>query len=261
VLTISAAAVTNVGLLREFNEDYVLTTPELYAVADGMGGHAAGDVASAMAVEVLRRLAKSEQLTSDDIINGLAAANDAILTSAIMHPERSGMGTTAAGLAVVQLSGGPHWIVFNVGDSRVYRYAHGALQQLTVDHSEVEEMIAAGELDPAEARMHPRRNVVTRCLGSDPFPDPDVWVFPPEAGERFVICSDGLTIELPDAVIEDVLSTEAGAAAAAETLVQLALTAGGRDNISVIVVNHESTQDASPIDDTTTPRARPLGSG
>ncbi len=260
MLTVLASAVTNVGVLREVNEDAVLTSSTLCAVADGMGGHAAGDVASSIAVEVLGRLADVESLTSEQIMGALSLANDTILANAATESSRIGMGTTVAGLAVVQLSGGAHWLVFNIGDSRVYRYAHGALQQLTVDHSEVEEMVASGALSPADARVHPRRNVVTRCLGSLPSPSPDLWVFPPEDGERFLICSDGLTNEVPDSTIDFVLATEATPHDAAEALVRRALAAGGRDNVSVIVVDHSPGLAPEPVDETTAPRLRRIGS-
>jgi protein phosphatase len=155
-------------------------------------------------------------------------------------------------------------LVFNIGDSRVYRFAQGQLHQVTVDHSEVEELIAAGSLHPEDARNHPRRNIVTRCLGTDPGPEPDVWVFPPEADERFLICSDGLTTEVTDTDIVSVLATHPDAGDAAGTLVRQAREAGGRDNITVIVVDHLMTATASTTDgiadDTTTPRTRVLRS-
>jgi protein phosphatase len=260
MLTVSAAAATDVGLLRKVNEDSMLTLPRLYAVADGMGGHAAGDVASALAVNILGRVANSEPLTPDDLINALAMANDAILSSAAARRSQAGMGTTIAGLGIVSMSGGDHWLVFNIGDSRVYRFAHGQLQQVTVDHSEVEELVAAGSLHREDARTHPRRNIVTRCLGTSPAPEPDVWVFPPEADERFLICSDGLTTEVSDADIVDVLTTEADAGDAAGTLVRRARDAGGRDNITVIIVDHLTSAAPTTADDTTTPRTRVLRS-
>lgn len=257
-MLIVSAGETNIGRRRAVNEDALLTTHDLFAVADGMGGHAAGDVASATAVEVLRLLSGSA-LTPEDVASALVAANEAILDSASAHPEQRGMGTTVAGLGVVQLSGGAHWLVFNVGDSRVYRYAEGTLHQLTVDHSEVAEMVAAGEIDAGAARSHPRRNVVTRCLGTSPFPDPDMWVFPPQPGERFVVCSDGLTVELADDAIVEILDRYIDPATAATALVERALTAGGRDNVTVIVVNHLLAEGRNPIDENTAPRARQFG--
>jgi serine/threonine protein phosphatase PrpC len=259
-LKLSAAAVTDVGLLREVNEDSVFTSTDLYAVADGMGGHAAGDVASSLAVTVLRQISDSGELTPETLIQALTSANSAILTSAATHAGQAGMGTTVAGLGVVRLSGVEHWIAFNIGDSRVYRFADGQLQQLTVDHSEIGEMVAAGVIDAATAQVHPRRNVVTRCLGTDPPPDPDIWVFPPVPGERFLICSDGLVVEVPDAGISEALLHEPDAERAAAVLVRMAREAGGRDNITVVVVDHLPTSAEARIDDTTIPRTRLLGS-
>jgi serine/threonine protein phosphatase PrpC len=258
LLTVSAA-ITDTGLVREVNEDDLLTAPGLFVVADGMGGHAAGDVASSLAVEALRRLAEAGTLTPDDLLNALESANDAIVGRAAANAEQAGMGTTVAGLGVVELAGGTHWIAFNIGDSRVYRLSGGGLEQLTVDHSEVQELVTAGAILPEEARVHPRRNVVTRCLGSSPAPIPDVWVFPAEAGERFLICSDGLTSELSDAAIFDVFSADDDPDIVARALIHEALAAGGRDNVTVIVVNHVETRDRELVDETTTPRRRSTG--
>ena len=156
----------------------------------------------------------------------------------------------------MSVAGLDHWVVFNVGDSRVYRLANDALAQVTVDHSEVTELVAAGEISAKSARTHPHRNVVTRSLGTDPAPNPDLWVFPPTAGERFLICSDGLTLELDDTVITDVLTTESDAQRAAETLVQRAVSAGGRDNVTAIVVDLESSISTDEVDEDTAPRMR-----
>src|SRR5947207_1782171 len=126
---------------------------------------------------------------------------------------------------------------------RVRDLVEDTLVQMTVDHSEVEELVASGTIGSEEARTHPRRNVVTRALGTDPAPDPDVWVFPPTPGERFLICSDGLPMELPDAEIAEVLRAEAVPQEAAEALVRKAVDAGGRDNVTAVVVDHISTDD------------------
>jgi protein phosphatase len=166
------------------------------------------------------------------------------------------MGTTVAGLCMVRLSGGDHWLVFNVGDSRVYRFVDDRIVQVTVDHSEVAEMVAAGEIPASAAGAHPRRNVITRALGSDPAPQPDVWVFPAASRERFVVCSDGLSVEIGDGEIADVLRTEINPQSAADELVRSAVRAGGRDNVTVVVVDHESGRlpsgfpDAEGLEDT-----------
>ena len=210
----------------------------LFAVADGMGGHAAGEVASSIVTGRLRPLEQRDRLTPEDVRVALGRANREILTKMRRDSRYAGMGTTVAGICLTHVEGEPQWMVFNVGDSRVYRFADGTLRQVTVDHSEVGEMVAAGMISREAARHHPRRNVVTRALGMDPAPDLDVWMLPPTAGERYVVCSDGLSAEVADADIAGVLRDEPVAGDAAEALVRAALLAGGRDNVSVIVVDH-----------------------
>jgi protein phosphatase len=238
MVTITAGAGTHPGLVRSANEDSMVTTPLFAAVADGMGGHAAGEVASRLAVECIAELAAQPAPRPDDVVEAIARANHRILEQGATHRELAGMGTTLSGIGLVDVAGTPQWIVFNVGDSRVYRYADGTLAQLSVDHSEVAELLAAGQLSADEARDYPRRNVVTRSLGSDPPPRPDVWVFPPQPGERFLICSDGLTLELSDAQIAAVLEKYPDPPTAARELIEHALAAGGRDNVTAIVVAH-----------------------
>jgi serine/threonine protein phosphatase PrpC len=235
MLALRYGAATDPGRVRRHNEDAVLASPYLFAVADGMGGHAAGEVAAGLAVDRLGVLAGRADLTPDDLRAAIEAAGDEIVAAA--RGGRRGMGTTVAGLAAVQLGGADHWVVFNVGDSRVYRLAGGRLGQLTVDHSEVEEMVEAGRLSRAEAREHPLRNMVTRSLGSEPRPVADLWVIPSVPGERFVVCSDGLPQELDDSDIEAVLLTVDDAQQAADLLVARAVGAGGRDNVTVVVVD------------------------
>jgi len=229
---------TDVGRLRPVNEDAALTGPYVFMVADGMGGQAAGDVASGLAVARLGRLANRTEITATDIKAELVACNHEILDAAERDVGRTGMGTTVAGLVLVTLAGTRHWVVFNVGDSRVYRFLDGRLMRVTVDHSEVEELVASGAIRAEEARTHPRRSVVTRVLGMRPDPEPDVWVFPTSPGERFLICSDGLTSELADSEIAAVLRAQPVAQAAADALVAGAVIAGGRDNVTVVVVDH-----------------------
>jgi PPM family protein phosphatase len=236
MVTITAGAGTHPGLVRSANEDSMVTTPLFAAVADGMGGHAAGEVASRLAVECIAELAAQPAPRPDDVVEAIARANHRILEQGATHRELAGMGTTLSGIGLVDVAGTPQWIVFNVGDSRVYRYADRTLAQLSVDHSEVAELLAAGQLSADEARDYPRRNVVTRSLGSDPPPRPDVWVFPPQPGERFLICSDGLTLELSDAQIAAVLEKYPDPPTAARELIEHALAAGGRDNVTAIVV-------------------------
>jgi len=150
--------------------------------------------------------------------------------------------------------GSEHWMIVNIGDSRVYRLTGGLFEQITIDHSEVEEMVAAGRISREEARSYGRRNVVTRSLGTEPEPLPDSWVFPPIEGERFLVCSDGLTNELTDKEIENCLLLHPDAQTAAEHLLALALRGGARDNITCIVVDGDVAQLGSPIEEDTAPR-------
>jgi PPM family protein phosphatase len=252
VLDIGSA--TSTGLVRTTNEDSALVGSRLFAVADGMGGHAAGEVASAIAVAHLRPLDGRDDLGPDTIRLALAAANAAIGDAAAANPEQAGMGTAVTGLALVTLAGSPHWAVFNIGDSRVYRYAAGALTLLTEDHSETAELVAAGLLTPEQARTSPRRHVITRALGATRSPEPDQWVSPAVGDDRFLLCSDGLTGELEDAEIAEVLREVRDAQGAADELVRRAVAAGGRDNVTVIVVDHRVG--AAPSEDTM-PRSAP----
>ena len=189
-------AATDVGAVRDHNEDAVLADPPVFAVADGMGGHAAGEVASALALEQLSALRGRAELGDEDVRAAIGAANEAILSWSAEHPETAGMGTTVTGACLAGADGAPHWLVFNVGDSRVYRFADGILSQVTTDHSEVQELVDAGQLTADQAEHYIRRNVVTRSLGSEPAPAADIFPLQVGAGESFLICSDGLTNEV-----------------------------------------------------------------
>ncbi|GAA3859075.1 protein phosphatase 2C domain-containing protein [Saccharothrix violaceirubra] len=232
-------AATHVGLVRTSNEDCLLVGRRVFAVADGMGGHAAGEVASAMAVDALRGLDEVDEPRPEHIRAVLVAANDAIRDAADADPDRAGMGTTATGLVLTGFNGSPHWAVFNIGDSRVYRHVGGGLVPLTADHTEAAALVASGAMTAEQARTARQRNVITRALGARVAPEPDQWVFPPEPGERFLVCSDGLTNELPDQEIADILDALPDAKEAATTLVRRAVLAGGRDNVTVVVVDHD----------------------
>jgi protein phosphatase len=234
---IELGAATDTGRVRSHNEDAFFAGGRIAAVADGMGGHAAGDVAAARAIEALASINVGTQVHSQDILAALGRANDAILAEVAQAPDKAGMGTTVTGVALVDHGGSPHWIVFNIGDSRVYRVADGEATQLTVDHSEVAELVALGRITAQEAAVHPLRNIITRSLGTTPAPVPDHWMFPMSPrGDTFVACSDGLTNEVDDAVIAAVVSASDTPADAAASLVAHAMEAGGRDNITVVVL-------------------------
>lgn len=232
---VTFGAATDVGCVRERNEDALLAEPPIFVVADGMGGHAAGEVASAIAVTALAELVGHDDVSAVEIADRLASVNERVLSSVVENPENFGMGTTVSGAALTTVDGSPHWIVFNVGDSRTYRRVDGQLFRCTIDHSEVEELVIAGYISAAEARVHPRRNVVTRSIGSDPAPVPDIWVIPAEPGDQILVCSDGLTSELDDGELDLVLAGGGSPQEIADTLVERAVLAGARDNVTVVV--------------------------
>jgi len=249
-------AATDVGLVRSHNEDSMLFSDRLVVVADGMGGHAAGDIASRLAVEHLGRLADVTELQPKDLHRAVLEANAAILRASRTQRGQAGMGTTLAGVGLVVVGGAVHWMAVNVGDSRVYRFADDALVQVTVDHSEVAELQAAGRLTASQARTHPARSVLTRSLGVEPAPAVDSWIFPATARDRFVICSDGLTNEVADPEIAEALRAHPDSQGAAEALVSKAVSGGGRDNVTVIVVALEVIPGNSGVASETSPRNR-----
>jgi serine/threonine protein phosphatase PrpC len=254
MIDVEFGAATSVGRVREHNEDDYIAGHSVFAVADGMGGHAAGEVASGIAVGELHKLVDLPAIQPSDVAEALSRANEQILRRSEQDVSHSGMGTTISGLVAGEAAGLDHWIVFNVGDSRVYRLFDGSLRQLSTDHSEVQELIATGEIDRAEARVHPRRNVVTRSLGTTPPPRADQWLLPPTLGERFLVCSDGLCAELTDREIEESLSSTGSPQAIADNLVARAVSAGGRDNVTALVVAVSGISD-NGVDEDTIPRA------
>ncbi len=227
---------SDVGAVRPHNEDAALANPPVFVVADGMGGHAAGEVAAALVVETFTHLAQ-RTITAADVTEALTKANSSILSVASQDAAKAGMGTTAVGLAVVEDEGTSRWLAFNLGDSRLYQFHLGVLTQVSVDHSWVQELISIGRITPQEARTHPERNVVTRVLGSGFPSSADFWLFSPEAGQRFLLCSDGLSNEIEDGDIGAILALPQSAQVVADILVRAAREAGGRDNITVIVID------------------------
>lgn len=229
-------AATDVGLRRAVNEDSLYAVDPLFAVADGMGGHEAGEVASSLCVQVL----SADAGLSDTATATTPAQLHAVIDAAdlrIRDVGESRAGTTLSGVLLTQEAGKPHWLVFNIGDSRTYCLSESKLRQISVDHSAVQELVELGQLTASDARIHPRRNVVTRALGTGPRVGADTWLLPAQAGDRMLICSDGLTSEVEDEQIEHLLHSLSGAQDAADALMQAALRSGGRDNISVIVID------------------------
>ncbi|MBT0994267.1 serine/threonine-protein phosphatase [Cellulomonas sp. DKR-3] len=220
---------------RAGNEDALLAQDDVFVVADGMGGHDAGEVASAAAVASLRALV-GRGAGPDEVHDALLAAHQAVRAVPSTSDRRPG--TTVSGVVLTVHDGTPCWVVLNVGDSRTYRMAGAVLEQVTRDHSEVAELVADGLLLPDEAARHPWRHVVTRVLGGGATAvDPDVLVMAVSPGDRMLACTDGLTDALPDARIEAELKAEPDPQAAADRLVATAVAAGASDNVTVVVVD------------------------
>ena len=231
--TITYGAVTHVGQVRTGNEDSLLADNNVFMVADGMGGHNAGEVASLMAVEHLREAA-SGIIAETDLVQALVHANEVIYAESMTNHLHHGMGTTLAAMVVLDNN---NIVVAHVGDSRVYMWHEKALTRLSKDHSYVQELVDEGVVSIEEARTHPRRNIVTRALGIDAEVDVEANTFPVTVGAWYVLCSDGLVDEISDADIAKVLERCTTPHEASQALVDAANAAGGRDNITVIVVS------------------------
>lgn len=224
------AALSNIGLERDRNEDSFLARPPLFVVADGMGGAAAGDVASSTLVEVFACAAAEGELPAE-LEATVKQANERIHALAQADPSRRGMGCTTTASYVAD--GG--LTTAHVGDSRLYRLRDGDLEQLTDDHSLVGGLVRLGQLTPAEAESHPQRSVILRAVGVEAAVEVDVLRHELEPGDLFLLCSDGLNGMVRDEVIEETLRVPASLSKAAEMLVDLANAAGGRDNITVLL--------------------------
>lgn len=226
------AGASDVGLVRPGNEDAFLMEPPLFAVADGLGGHRAGEVASTVAVETLFAHAP-KHADAKGLARAVRAANAAVIEAAEQGRGREGMGTTLTA-AMVE---GTRIALAHVGDSRAYLLARGELVQLTEDHSLVADMVRSGTLSTEAARVHPNRSVITRALGSDPNMVADALEVDASPGDRLLLCTDGLTGMVEDAAIAEVLRTAPSPKAAVARLVAAANDAGGHDNITVVVVD------------------------
>lgn len=301
---LAAAGTTDVGLRRIENQDAILITPTIFAVADGMGGHEAGELASALAVETLEELIflsdrtpekplptqeqvrKQIQLADDRIrealdarggttlcallqVRGSEAARDTVTapisvppwtasfyreqtrTDVLPQVSASMIREQSATVGRAMPAGPqPSLLLVNVGDSRGYRLRAGSLQQLTRDHSAVQEMVDAGQITELEARNHPHRNLITRALGAGADSQPDTMMLKAHIGDRYLLCSDGLSGELSEEHLHALLETYHDPNAAAQALTQAALEAGGRDNIAVIVIDVLPLLAADPYPDT-----------
>jgi PPM family protein phosphatase len=238
---------TDVGLVRSNNQDQLLVAAGLYAVADGMGGHAAGEVASATAIRALQAAFEaSDQHSAESLESAAKAANRAVWEQARTNRGMLGMGTTLVALAVVENDDGTNGLaVAHIGDSRLYLFRDQALCQLTVDHSLVQELVDDGQISQAQAAVHPQRHVLTRALGVEPSVDVDVIPITPVLGDRYVLCSDGLPREASDDQIAAVLARFVDPTEAAKELVALAKSRGGSDNITVVMID-VLANDSSP---------------
>ena len=229
---ISWGARSDVGLVRGHNEDSFLLRAPLFVVSDGMGGHAAGEIASSVAVETIGERAPG---TADDVLLGAAveAANLAVIRGAEEGIGKPGMGCTATAALIENNT----LAVAHVGDSRIYVLRHGTLVRVTHDHSYVEELVDSGQITADEARTHPSRSIITRALGSDPDMYADHFSLEVNNGDRIILCSDGLSSMISDSELEAVAVSSATPQQAADNLVAAALTAGGSDNVTVVVVD------------------------
>ena len=231
----AVGAATDVGRVRTLNEDAFHTGESVFVVADGMGGHNGGEIASQIAVESLAGAAAVGSI--DELITRVQEANSSIVERAREDPGLRGMGTTVSLLADLKGAGPSRIGIANVGDSRLYRLTDDGLHRHTEDHSLVETLVRDGRLTRAEAAVHPQRNVVTRALGIDEKVLVDAWELIPVVGDRYLICSDGLSGEIHENEMAEVLRALPAPQEAADELLERANAAGGRDNITVVVVD------------------------
>ena len=240
------AMLSYVGRVRKGNEDVCAALPEhgIFVVCDGMGGAAAGEVASALAAKTfVDDLAfRPGEYTPERLAAAVRAANRAVHQHALRHPTLTGMGTTLVALLLEAAETGLALTLAHVGDSRCYRLRARALTQLTVDHSFVEEQVRLGEITAAQAATHPMRNIITRVVGTQPSVEPDIAPHDPQPGDLYLLASDGLTRDLSDADLTEILGPaatgglEADLPSLCQTLIDQAKAAGGGDNITVLLL-------------------------
>jgi PPM family protein phosphatase len=235
----TCAARTDVGIVRSGNEDNYLMLADhgIFIVADGMGGHAAGEVASEMAVRITSQAIGSvrgltDEEASERVRTAIRAANDAIFERTLSEQDKRGMGTTAT--VLVLLPG--RYLIGQVGDSRAYLFRNGQFQQLTKDHSYVQEQVDAGFLTPEQARYHPYSNVITRCVGASDTVEPDTYHGEVKTGDVYLVASDGLTGMVDDRRLQQLLFSRATPGRVVDALISEANGRGGLDNITAIVV-------------------------
>jgi serine/threonine protein phosphatase PrpC len=247
-ITLSWGAVTDVGRKRAVNEDSFVAQNPLFAVADGMGGHSAGDLASTAVVTRLAEVIETDFIEPDVVEHALGVAARDI--QRVSEKSVLGTGTTVTGAALTLVGSDPYWAVFNIGDSRVYQLRGRLFEQVTVDHSVVQELVDSGAITKDQAEHHPDSNVITRAIGFNDVPAPDLWMIPVTEGLRLMICSDGLTKELSDEDIRGHMIAQNPARETASALVDAALGRGGRDNVTVVIVDIVSSTGDFDLDQT-----------
>lgn len=240
-------AVSDDGGRRPVNEDAVLARPPVFIVADGMGGHHYGALASHSVVRAFAEFADridpavpvqpAHVLEAIEHAKHLIRAGVRAARSATESQEDPVAGSTVAGAVLTSQHGSPCWLLFNIGDSRIYRHGEGGLNQISVDHSMVQELLDAGAITAAQAQHHPQRNVITRAVGSTRDAEVDFWMLPAHPSQRLLLCSDGLTSEVTTAEVARALSSPAAADEVCTDLVRRATLDGARDNVSVVVVD------------------------
>ncbi|KRF14490.1 protein phosphatase [Nocardioides sp. Soil796] len=254
VVHLQCGAATDVGRVRSTNEDAHFASSPVFVVADGMGGHQAGDIASAIVVEEFARLAHDGYDSSkapEVVTESLKRCQRSIQQYGEAHRNEGDgdwyAGTTVAAAVLCEDEEGAKWLLTNLGDSRIYKLHNGSLDQVSVDHSLVQELLDSGEINAEEAATHPERHVITRALGGPVFRDPDFFVLPLSSAERLVLCSDGVSGMIADHVIHQIVSTTDDPRDAAEALVSAAVAAGGEDNATAVVVDVVGlTESATP---------------
>ncbi len=244
-MKVCAIGASDTGLVRELNEDSFLISgfengkPKGFCIlADGMGGHNAGEVASAMATKIIANelsassLSGSENEIVSQITASLDYANNEIYQKSVTNSENAGMGTTAVVIYIDDITA----YIANIGDSRAYLIDNGEITQLTVDHSVVQKLLESGSITPQEARNHPEKNIITKALGTEPYEDYDIYEFSVREGDRILLCSDGLTDMLEDAEINDILNSSKTPQEAVTALISSANEHGGKDNVTAVLI-------------------------
>ena len=257
-LRLSWGGATHQGQIRPVNQDALFADRGLFVVADGMGGHQAGEVASRITVKTL---GGREHSTLDDLVVSASAANSAVFEHASSDEKFKGMGTTLVALAVIGDGRPPRLGLVNVGDSRMYRMRAEELEQVTDDHSYVAELVRRGQISETEAETHPYRNMLTRAIGVGENVEVDQWELEPEAGDIYLLCSDGLINEIEEDAITGILAGEPDPTEAAKSLITAANRAGGRDNITVVIVTVDVEEVAEPVAPAAIPVTNPMDTG